>query len=69
LLKSAGSYLGDKAKQAAGSVKSKLITSWTWCCEKATACDANPQTAFRRFLAAERAAAESKGSSPADGSS
>jgi hypothetical protein len=34
LLRSAGSYLGDKAKQAAGSVKSKLLTSWTWCCEK-----------------------------------
>jgi hypothetical protein len=34
LLKSAASYVGDKVKKAAGSVKSKLITSWTWCCEK-----------------------------------
>jgi hypothetical protein len=38
LLKSAGSYLGDKAKRTAGAVKSKLITSWTWCCEKVRKC-------------------------------
>jgi hypothetical protein len=41
LLRSAGSYICGKAEQAAGNVKSKLITSWTWCLTKVRkACNA-----------------------------
>jgi hypothetical protein len=41
MLRSAGSFVAQKVKQAAGSVKSKLITSWTWCGEKVRkACNA-----------------------------
>jgi hypothetical protein len=34
LLRSAGGYVGSKMQQAATSVKGKVLTSWTWCCEK-----------------------------------
>jgi hypothetical protein len=55
LLKSAGGYLGDKATKAAGNVKDKVITSWTWCREKVRkackatvgACVGLPGTAIR----------------------
>jgi hypothetical protein len=41
LLRSAGGYVSSKMQQAAGNVKSKLITGWTWCCEKVQkACNA-----------------------------
>jgi hypothetical protein len=34
LLKSAGSYVGGKANQAATGVKKGLLAGWTWCIDK-----------------------------------